>query len=59
MLQELLNFLAPTGLQLQPAKTKVWSPLPGVVASNPQLKDLQTTMSDIRGLTIVVLLPTQ
>ena len=45
--------LAITGLQLQPAKTKVWSPTPGVVSAHPYLRHLQATMSDIRGLTIL------
>ena len=53
VLQELPTLLEPTGLRLQPSKTKIWSPTPGVVASHPQLKGLQTTMSDIRGLTIL------
>ena len=41
VLQELPRLLKPTGLQLQPAKTKIWSPTPGVVASHPQLRALQ------------------
>ena len=51
MLQELPTLLANAGLQLQPAKTKVWSPMPGVVGSHPLLRDLQAAMSDISGLT--------
>ena len=47
VLQELPTLLEPTGLQLQPSKTKVWgSPTPGVVATHPQLKGLQATVSD-------------
>ena len=53
VLQELPRLLAITGLQLQPAKTKVWSPTPGVVSAHPYLRSLQATMSDIRGLTIL------
>ena len=36
-----------------PAKTKVWSPMPGVVGSHPHLQRLQAAMSDTRGLTIL------
>ena len=39
VLQELPNLLAHTGLQLQPAKTKLWSPTPGAVASHPPAQD--------------------
>ena len=53
VLQELPRLLAVTGLQLQPAKTKVWSPSPGVVGAHPYLRNLQAMMSDIRGLTIL------
>ena len=53
VLQELPTLLAPTGLQLQPTKTKVWSPTPGVVGFHPMLRNLQETISDIRGLTIL------
>ena len=53
VLQELPRLLAITGLQLQPAKTKVWSPTPGVVSAHPYLRHLQATMSDTRGLTIL------
>ena len=55
VLQELPTILAPTGLQLQPAKMirKVWGPTPGVVDSHPQLSVLKATMSDVRGLTIL------
>ena len=53
VLQELPILLAPAGLQLQHAKIKVWSPTPGVVVSHPVLRNLQATMSDTRGLTIL------
>ena len=53
VLQELPRLLASSGLQLQPAKTKVWSPTPGVVGSHPHLQRLQAAMSDTRGLTIL------
>ena len=53
VLQELPRLLASSGLQLQPAKTKVWSPTPGVVGSHPHLQNLQAAMSDTRGLTIL------
>ena len=53
VLQELRRLLATTGLQLQPAKTKVWSPAPGVVGAHPCLRNLQAMMSDIKGLTIL------
>ena len=53
VLQELPQLLSKSGLQLQPAKTKVWSPTPGVVGSQPHLRTLQAAMSDIRGLTIL------
>ena len=53
VLQELPRLLASSGLQLQPAKTKVWSPTPGVVGSHPHLQRLQAAMSDVRGLTIL------
>ena len=53
VLQELPTLLSHTGLQLQPTKTMVWRPTPGVVASHSHPRDLQVTMSDIRGLTIL------
>ena len=53
VLQELPNLLASSGLQLQPAKTKVWSPTPGVVGSYPHLQRLEAAMSDNRGLIIL------
>ena len=53
VLQEMPTLLASSGLQLQPDKTKIWSPTPGVVAAHPQLRKLQAAMSDKRGLTIL------
>ena len=52
-LQQLPRLLAPSGLELQPAKTQVWAPHSECLRHTPFLRDLHANMKDPRGLIIV------
>ena len=53
VLQQLPQMLAPSGLELQPAKTQVWAPHSECLSHIPSLRELRAKMKDPRGLIIV------
>ena len=53
VLQQLPKLLAPSGLELQPAKTQVWAPHSKRLRHTPFLRELRDKMKDPRGLIIV------
>ena len=53
VLQQLPHLLAPSGLELQPAKTQVWAPHSECISHIPSLRELRAKMKDPRGLIIV------